>query len=194
MTLIAVTQRTDIITEYNETRDSLDQRWHEFLLTCDLIPLIIPNNIEIAKKIIHTIEFDGILLTGGNDSLERERIENILLDFGIEKKIPILGVCHGMQCIQTYFGTVLKKIPGHVMEKQKIFISGLEKEVNSYHHYGTTESTDGFNILAKSDDGVIKAIQHQYLPIKGIMWHPERYTNFKESDIYLLKNIFSGVK
>ncbi|MDP1574218.1 MAG: gamma-glutamyl-gamma-aminobutyrate hydrolase family protein [Coxiellaceae bacterium] len=194
MTLIAVTQRTDIITEYNETRDSLDQRWHEFLLICDLTPLIIPNNLEIAKKIINTIKLDGVLLTGGNDPLERKNTENFLLDLAIEKKIPVLGVCHGMQRIQTYFGTVLKKIPGHIMEKQKIFIGGLEEEVNSYHHYGTTEHTNGFDILARSDDGVIKAIQHQYLPIKGIMWHPERYTNFKESDIKLLTNIFFGVK
>lgn len=50
MKLIGVTQRVEIIQEYSEKRDSLDQKWFEFLNKCDLIPILLPNNLEAARK------------------------------------------------------------------------------------------------------------------------------------------------
>lgn len=191
MTLIAVTQRTQIIAEYDETRDCLDQRWHDFLLACNITPLIIPNNLEVAKKIINSVNFEGVLLTGGNNTLSREITEKLLLEFAIQRKLPVLGICHGMQFIQNYFGDKLEKISGHILEKQEILINGVRETVNSYHNYGTLNASSEFTVWARADDGVIKAIRHQLLPITGIMWHPERYEKFKLKDITLFKEILT---
>lgn len=194
MTLIAVTQRTQIIAEHHETRDCLDQRWYDFLLACNITPLIIPNNLEVAKKIIYQAKCHGILLTGGNDSTQRSDTERFLLDFSIQKKIPVLGVCHGMQFIQKYFGDALQKISGHVVENQEIWINGIREQVNSYHDFGALNVSSDFTIWAKADDGVIKAIRHKHLSIVGVMWHPERYDIFKNNDIALFKNFFINIK
>ena len=52
MKLVAVSQRVDIIHDYDERRDSLDQRWADLLSACNLSPLLIPNNKSSAEKIL----------------------------------------------------------------------------------------------------------------------------------------------
>lgn len=191
MTLIAITQRTEHSIQNRETRDVLDQQWGSFLDLCDITPLIIPNNIELANKLIQKIPPDGLLFSGGNGSLERYETEKSLMETAINKKLPILGVCHGMQFIQQYFGLKLQKISNHVSDNLRIMINGKIEEVNSYHDYGTIHTLPELIVWAKADDGIIKAIRHIQLPISGIMWHPERCIPFKYRDIEFIKKVFS---
>ena len=53
------------------------------------------------------------------------------------------------------------------------------KEVNSFHDWGLDNCPPNFEIMARTNDGVIEAIKHKVLPWEGWMWHPERYKNFK---------------
>lgn len=191
MKTIAITQRTQFIEEHQETRDALDQRWHDLLVLCNIVPLIIPNHLETANNIIDHTPISGIVLTGGNDSPSRMLTETMLLEFAIRKKLPVLGVCHGMQVIQQYFGLKLHNITGHITEKQEIFLQDKTYAVNSYHSLGTTETTSDLIVWAKAHDGIVKAIKHKELPLMGIMWHPERHNPFHEFDIMLMKNFFS---
>ena len=103
MKIIAITQRVDRIEAYHETRDCLDERWYDFLDVCGCIPLIIPNHMEAAKKLIREVKIDGILLTGGNslcsyggDAPCRDQVETYLMEQAISRDIPLLGVCRGM--------------------------------------------------------------------------------------------------
>lgn len=192
MTLVAVSQRTEFISEYKEVRDGLDHRWYEFLDVCHITPLLIPNHFTIAYDIINQFCIHGIFLTGGDDSASRFETETALIKFAIQKKLPIFGVCHGMQAIQQYFNVRLKKISGHVKENQEILIHGKTAEVNSFHHIGTTDTVSDLIVWAKARDGIVKGICHQYLPIVGIMWHPERYRYFKENDIKLVSHLFAN--
>ena len=66
MRKIIVTQRVVHDLASGETRDCLDQRWIVFLKKCQLLPLIIPNNISFSEFIGNN-KFHGILLTGGNN-------------------------------------------------------------------------------------------------------------------------------
>ncbi len=192
MNLIAISQRTQYISEYEETRDCLDQRWHEFLTSCQITPLLIPNHPKIVCEIIEENILQGVLLSGGNESPLRTETENLLLEYAIQKRLPVLGICHGMQMIQQYFGVKLRKITGHVIEDQEILIHGMPDRVNSFHNYGTTQTSCELTVWAKARDGVIKAIKHSHLPIMGMMWHPERCHPFKIRDIQFIKNFFSG--
>ncbi|EKD54680.1 MAG: hypothetical protein ACD_60C00057G0005 [uncultured bacterium] len=192
MTFIAITQRTEHHAEHNESRDALDQRWHEFLNCCGATPLIIPNDSHLTQKIIKNIPIQGILLSGGNDSSSRAETETLLLEFAIQQKIPVIGICHGMQVIQKYFGLKLQKVLNHVSENLEIIINGIPEIVNSYHDYGTTQTSQELLVWAKAHDGVVKAIRHCDLPIVGIMWHPERYQPVRGRDIQLIKKIFLG--
>ncbi len=191
MKIVAVTQRVDSVEKYREKRDALDQRWCHLLTKCDLIPLVIPNRIEVVQSLLEKIPLDGIVLTGGNDTPERKCVENILLDKAISDRLPLLGVCHGMQSIQRYFNIILEPVKNHVCDKQEIVINGKSDTVNSYHELGTNYTASPLKVWARAADGIIKAVQHEQLPITGIMWHPERIVPYAERDINLIKNIFS---
>jgi putative glutamine amidotransferase len=190
MKTIAITQRITHEDAYCETRDALDQRWWKFLNACNLTPLIFPNDLTLAYKLLRQIPIDGVILTGGNQTRERLEVESLLLEEAIAKDIPVLGVCNGMQVIQNFFGVTLQKISNHINSKQEILINEQPEVVNSYHEYGTTQTNEKLVVWAKAQDGVIKAIRHTDYPIIGIMWHPERLTPYAERDLNLLQKLF----
>lgn len=197
MIKVAVTQRVDLIDSCNERRDALEQNWMSFLDKCELLPVLIPNCLKTAMKLVSELKPTSILLTGGNslvdyggDASERDSVETFLFEHAMENKLPVLGVCRGMQFIQNYFGVKLHKVKGHVTPNQEIFANGKKIEVNSYHDFGTTESVEDLEVWAKAEDGVIKAIKHRTLPIMGIMWHPERIEEYRPEDITLFRTFF----
>lgn len=194
--LIATTQRS-VECNFGEIRDSLDQRWLHFFSQCQLIPVVIPNNLLLAQNILAHVQVDGILLTGGGDissvggrDHDREEVEELLIKLGVTHNIPLLGVCRGMQKIQTYFGARLIKVMHHIQPHQDILIHNLCELVNSYHQFGTTEPHHHFKTWATAYDGVIKAIEHKQHKISGIMWHPERMTPFRKQDIQYFKDFY----
>lgn len=197
---IAVTQRIAKI-GCNEICDSLDQRWHEFLDACFLMPVLIPNNLQLAKVLIKNIPIQGFLFTGGNDlancrgdAFKRDVVETFLLEHSMANNIPAIGVCRGMQLIQTYFGATLERVQGHIQPEQTIQIKGKTEKVNSFHNYGTRLSTNSLNAWAHAEDGIIKAVHHASMPIMGIMWHPERLLPFAQRDMKIFCEHFRGSK
>jgi putative glutamine amidotransferase len=199
MKRIAVSQRVDVVPSYGERRDALDQRWAPLLLRAYLLPLLVPNDPETAAALMTTFEPDGVLLTGGNDLsayggtvLERDRTEDILLDWAEARARPVLGVCRGMQVLQHRFGVPLRPVTGHVTKRQSILLDGALVEVNSYHRMGAMTTSSALEVFGRADDGVIKAVRHRTLPLIGIMWHPEREDPFVERDLALLRTFFSG--
>ncbi|KOA21026.1 carbamoyl-phosphate synthase small chain [Clostridium homopropionicum DSM 5847] len=197
MKLIGVTQRVDFIKEYNEKRDSIDQKWIEFLNQCNLTPILLPNNLEVVKNIISSLKLQGMLFTGGNslikyegNSLERDNVEKFCMDFSIENNIPLLGVCRGMQFIQDYFGISLEKVNGHISNSQQIILNGKVETVNSFHNWGSKKSNNELLVTAMATDGVIKAIKHVKYNVLGIMWHPERIYPFSKRDINLFNDFY----
>lgn len=195
--IIAVSQRVVIDDKTGERRDALDQNWSAFLEKCGCIPLLIPNRPEVAKQILKRISIDGILLTGGNDlceyggdAAERDETERFLLKVSFKKRIPLLGVCRGMQVIQNFFGIRLERVRGHVAARQTIRINGKKTEVNSFHDWGAKNTKTPLQVWAVADDGVIKAVRHSEAFLCGLMWHPERFKPFRAGDIKRVKNFF----
>ena len=197
MKTVGVTQRVSIIPEYGERRDCLDQAWTKFLAACGLLPLLLPNVTEAAFALCESNAISGLLFTGGNDlaslggdAPERDAVENALFDWAVERGLPLLGVCRGMQVIQGHFDIQLRPVTGHVAHRQLIQINGEPQEVNSYHRFGAFHSAPPLDVWAVSDDGVVKAIRDSEKPITGIMWHPERSTPFSPADIALFRRVF----
>jgi len=187
---IAISQRSYSLSSYNETGDYIDRRWYSFLKQCNVLPFLIPNDLEAAKSLLKTINPQGILLTGGDDDKTRLTVEHHLIQYAIKNKLPLLGVCHGMQCIQRYFNVELHACKNHVMPKQAICLNGKTRWVNSYHQLGTKNTVPELLVLAKAADGIVKAIRHQHFPLMGIMWHPERIFPYAKEDIQLFKEFF----
>ena len=197
MITVAITQRVVIVPEYGERRDCLDQAWPRFLATCGLMPIALPNVIEVALALCARAEVGGLVLSGGNDlaicggdAPERDAMESALLDWAERRALPVLGVCRGMQVIQQRFAIGLRRVEGHVAPRQIIRIEGEPKEVNSYHRFAAFDSRPPLDVWAVSDDGVVKAIRHSRQPMTGIMWHPERRSPFSIDDVALFRRVF----
>jgi putative glutamine amidotransferase len=197
MNLVAISQRVELYDDIGERRDALDQRWSSLLTAAELIPILLPNTNHVAKQLIKSLPIKGIILTGGNnlvgyegDAPERDQLEQWLMNYATSKNLPLLGVCRGMQVIQQSSGVCLHKVSGHVNAEQIIEINGNKECVNSYHNWGAYETPTGFNLFAKSKDGVVKGIVNGKGNIMGIMWHPERIIPHREADIQILKRLF----
>jgi len=199
MKRVAITQRLETEPRHGEVRNSLDIRWSSFLSDCNLVPCPLPIGLGLEEYIKDDVS--GIIFTGGGDlsstipsgSAEyrlaklRDKHEKRLMDIAIEKSIPVIGVCRGMQLIAEYFGSTLKIVDKHVATRHPIEVqkSGEYyehlcevKSVNSYHSFGIDQLASCLesNAICPEDD-VIEFIAHKEKAIVGIMWHPERETN-----------------
>ena len=173
---------------FNTYVDFLDYNWIKYFEKKNYNFYIIPNSKRNFLKISKKIKPNLIILAGGNDLFQnnkyvknRLKVEKDLINYGISKKIPILGVCRGMQLINHFFKGKISKVKGHmrkknrVIFKQKIF-SKKYIDITSYHNYGIKKKdmASKFDALATDNNENIEIFKHKKLNIFGVMWHPER--------------------
>ena len=178
--------------------DFLDHYWLNFFDKKKYEFLSVPNSTKLATKLIkNNKNIDLIIIPGGNDLLEKSKIsisrlkvESLLIKFSIVKKIPLLGVCRGMQHINHYFGGSLSKIKGHMRKSHNIYLKDnlfLKDRmiVNSYHNFGVKKinMAKKFKILAVDSNNNIEMFEHEQKKIIGVMWHPEREKNYKKLEL-----------
>jgi gamma-glutamyl-gamma-aminobutyrate hydrolase PuuD len=192
---IGVTMRTLQAEGYDEPRDALASVWASFLITAfpEAMWMPLPNiGRGSIKAYCEQWGINRLILSGGEDfgvSPMRDETEHQLLMWAAEHKIPVLGVCRGMQMMAAYKGIGLKLVDGHV-RKRHTLQGSLTHEVNSYHRYSLAECPQDFVVTAQAEDGEIEAIKHSTLEWEGWMWHPERERPFNLIDIDRLKALF----
>ena len=142
-----ISLRVELIEKYNEKRDTLSQEWTNFLQKHAIIPILIPNTLDDVKSYISDLGIDGLILSGGDnigEFPERDKTEKQILDYAIDKRFPVLGVCRGMQIINEYFaGKVFandnnshvgKPHQIHIMDQKFSKLLGDDNmQVNSFH-------------------------------------------------------------
>ena len=207
MKILAISQRVENVSNYDEKRDCLDQRWAYLVRKLGFLPYPLSNLIS-PEEIVESINISAIILTGGNSiyrfdkdaqdsSRERDLFEERLVRIAIEKRIPVVGICRGMQIINTFFNGSISKIENHVGTRHKLnftnkYLKERSRDVNSYHKWCIEEPGLGESLfpLALAEDGTIESFYHKELPIFGIMWHPEREVPFNQNDLNLIKGFF----
>lgn len=151
---------------------------------------------------------DCLLLPGGGDitpaffgeqnhgsrriDTELDILQLQALDFCIKKRIPVLGICKGLQVINVGLGGTLyqdmptaeihsydngDKYHDTVIEKDSWLydLYGEHAMVNSAHHQAIRDLGSGLAAVQHCpQDGCIEAVVHRELPIWGVQWHPER--------------------
>lgn len=182
------------------------------------VPLVLPpvagsNGVE---SIVDSL--DGLLLSGGSDLHpgyygeepvpelgavipERDEFEMALVEVALRRRMPVFGICRGMQVLNVALGGTLyqdlasqvgpdlvvhrqetpKWQPTHEVEfyarTQTAQISGSDViKVNSYHHQAIKDLSDELVVSACSSDHVVEAVEHRNVSeqwIVAVQWHAE---------------------
>lgn len=216
MTRVGLSQRVEVIEEYGERRDCLDQQWTVLLESLGYTPVPLPNRVNDVDQYLDSLDLDAIVLTGGNDltsveepstaAPERDDFEISTLEYAIKKGIPVLGVCRGLELINEYFGGTLSPTTGHVACTHDINFHtsdcNVDTEltlpeqttVNSYHDYAiaSTDVGEPLCVLGTAPDDTVECVVHESLPMWAIMWHPERESPSEALDRQILNHVLSG--
>ncbi|CAI3672968.1 N5-(cytidine 5'-diphosphoramidyl)-L-glutamine hydrolase [Clostridium neonatale] len=208
--LIGMTMRVTHNDKYYEIRDCISYDYIKLLNQYNLQPVLISNNLDNPERYFNNLQCRGLILTGGDDiefrfdrfkelninSIDncRDKTEYRLLQYCLKNDIPVLGICRGLQIINTFFGGDTCKIIGgtHVNVKHKINIvdeyfgelGSKEIYVNSYHNNVIYKNNCAkeLNIFAEAKDSIVEGV---YIENKlvGIQWHPERDRSMYDENI-----------
>lgn len=165
------------------------------------IPIILPNLHEALEHYVPLM--DGLLMIGGFSdvhpslygeeiegaqdlNLRKDEFELMLIEAALKKRVPIMGVCRGMQMLNVYFGgSLIQDVPGHfhreqfnepkhpILVKESRILEAGTYPVNSIHHQAVKALGRGFQATGHSEDGFIEMIEHQEHSVFGVQWHPE---------------------
>lgn len=100
------------------------------------------------------------------------------------QRIPIFGVCLGMQSLNEAFGgtTVRAPLPMHgktseVIHEGRGVFAGLPNPVKvaRYHSLAVTNVHRDLEITGRTADGVIMGMSHRQYPLHGVQFHPESF-------------------
>jgi len=154
-----------------------------------------------AQAMLKQRAWDLLVLSPGPGRPEDFGIKGTI-DTALEKKLPIFGVCLGVQAIGEYFGGRLGQLsqpahgrPSPVKVHGGCLMQNLPEEivVGRYHSlYVEGDSMPGeLVVTAATDDGVAMAIEHRALPVAGVQFHPESLMSLSgEVGLRIVENAF----
>ena len=180
-------------------------------------------NLSFDSVDYYLAQANGVIISGGNDiqpqyygkeaevdrcgafDPRRDTLEIKLIDYALNHKIPLLGICRGEQLINvSQGGSLIIDIPsdwndstvihrgdsGYVdhmvsIAKHSLLDSIMAVDsgmVKSFHHQAVENIAPGFVVTAYSKDSLPEAIElmdksmHPF--VLGVQWHPEKVTDF----------------
>jgi N5-(cytidine 5'-diphosphoramidyl)-L-glutamine hydrolase len=205
---MGLTMRCTIAQDYEEPRDALAWDWADFMAT--VLPeagwLPIPSLGSAVAEYALRWRLDGFILTGGEDLgiiPQRDRTEYALLDYALKQDLPILGICRGLQVLQTFLRGRLTPCAGNIhrgkrheilfsAEAMSIGIQPGRAEVNSYHQWGIRSEDMAGSLVgfAYDGNGWVEAALGRSVKMLGTMWHPEREEPLQSFDIHMVRRFF----
>ncbi|MFD6392108.1 gamma-glutamyl-gamma-aminobutyrate hydrolase family protein [Nocardia sp. NPDC060259] len=198
--------------------DSFISDFAERIARAGGVPVMLPYDADPAAL---GDWLSGVLITGGQDvhpscwggdesvvggidpladpsvhDLSRDEFEIAVTQVALERQIPLLGVCRGMQVLNvTLGGTLIPDLPvgpiRHLMSAgplsdgdpehvvtfdagtiaQKVF--GDRLVTNSWHHQAIDVCGNGLVVTGRTDDGVVESVELPGAAVLGVQWHPE---------------------
>lgn len=195
----------------------IGEAYTQAIIQAGASPILIPSGLPETALPDLLDRLDGLLLTGGGDvhpsfyrneehplitgiDVVRDRLEIELACAAVEAKLPLLGICRGLQVINVALGGSLyadldSQHPGSLPhsrfpEKPRDYLAHPVEvstgsclaemmgagpgDVNSMHHQGIRDLAPGLQATALAPDGVIEAVELPGHPFAlAVQWHPE---------------------
>ena len=208
-----------ITANFNDGNACLAEAYYASILEAGGVPLLIPPYAG-REALIETLRtVDAVLLSGGADidprymgqrpdytllhtiNPKRDEQELMLTLLADDRRLPILGICRGIQTLAAALGGEVHQdiyaalgdgLLNHDQSEERGVathsvllaedsrlraIFGCDTlAVNTFHHQAVSRVPQGFRIVARATDGVIEAMEAtDCRSIIGVQWHPESF-------------------
>jgi putative glutamine amidotransferase len=132
---------------------------------------------------------------------ERDAMELDVIDLAVADDVPVLGICRGFQLLNVHGGgTLHQHVPDHARfdlapgaETDTVVITpgsrlhdlyGPKVAVNSLHHQTIDRLAEGWEVVGRSGDGTIEAIELPDRDAIAVQWHPEMLAGAASDPIF----------
>ncbi len=214
--LIGLTSYREL-NKYNHPQISLNEAYIKATINAGANPVILP--LGLSEDALENIlsRLDGIIFTGGGDiqpeiyssqphplvsevDADRDRVEIHLARRTIERGLPFLGICRGLQVVNVALGGTIyedildqrtsalqhqyypdwpRNYLAHAVQVEagsrlEQILGMSEAQVNSLHHQGIDRLASDLHASAYAPDGLIEACELPGHPFGlAVQWHPE---------------------
>jgi putative glutamine amidotransferase len=155
--------------------------------------VLIPPDDDGCEEILGAV--DGLIFSGGGDigvDTTRDHGEFPLLTAALERDLPVLAICRGVEVLNVARGgDLVQHLPDVIGHEEHRAVLGAFSEhpvrvdpesrigevrgnVMSHHHQGLGKIGDGLREVAWAEDGIVEAVEDPAKPfLVGVLWHPE---------------------
>jgi anthranilate synthase/aminodeoxychorismate synthase-like glutamine amidotransferase len=148
-------------------------------------------NDEITREGVEAMAADpdqdlrGIVVSPGPGNPGTAGVSVATIQVAAERRIPLLGVCLGMQSMAAAWGAAVVRAPtlvhgeaSNVSHDGLGLLAGMPEGFPAarYHSLCVDPATlpeDLYVTATSPDDGVVMGLRHRTLPIEGVQFHPE---------------------
>ena len=216
---------------------TLNQDYSQAVIAAGGIPVMLPSNNPDIDSLLDRL--DAVIITGGGDidpeqfgqqhhektneiDAERDAFELAIVHRAIERDMPLLGICRGLQMLNVALGGTLhqdiadlvENAQQHKQQDEKIGPNDVSQtvtlsdgdhplrsvatdatiEVNSFHHQCIGELAPSLKVMARTEDDVIEAVYNPNMTFgMAVQWHPELLAHKHDEHAAIFRALIQAV-
>ena len=147
-------------------------------------PPVVVRNDKTSLSELSKLHLEALVVSPGPCSPREAGISYAAIEYFSSKRIPVLGVCLGHQCIGEVFGGKIIHAPSlmhgkvsEIIHDGRDIFKGIPNKFAATRYHSLVIKPESLpqtlEITAKTADGVIMGVRHRKLPVYGVQFHPE---------------------